>query len=451
MTFFKVLRVGLYERVSTEEQALRGYSIDAQKDNLEEYANKNNMKVVDHYTDEGISGAKPPLKRPALQRLIEDVEAGKIDMILFTKLDRWFRSVKEYFKVQEILEKHGVEWKAIDENFDTTTANGQMAITMFLAIAQNERDRTAERIKTVLNHKIKNREACFSKQSIPWGYIKEPDENGIMRLVKDPETKDIVQEFWNILLESNNLHKAIRHMFNEYGIERDWQSWKRMTCSDFYCGIHKGVQDFCPPYVTPEAFLKYNEGRPIKATPSGRVYILKGLMRCPLCGAKLSGDAAKKPYGVYKTYRCKNRCKTCEYNTSLSEKKMEKQLLSRLGEFADKAIKAEVKRLKKRPKPKADTSKLKEKLRKLNIMYMVGNKTDEEYIAETKALKALILKAEEEKPEEGVNVDQLKELLESDFKTTYITLTEEEKQVFWTRLIKEIKLDGRTVKDIIFF
>ena len=100
-----IKRVGCYERVSTEEQALKGFSIDAQIDNLEEYCKDKKLKVVDHYTDEGISGAKPPLKRPALQRLLDDVAAGKIDMILFTKLDRWFRSVPEYFKVQEILEQ----------------------------------------------------------------------------------------------------------------------------------------------------------------------------------------------------------------------------------------------------------------------------------------------------------------------------------------------------------
>ena len=100
----RIRRVGLYGRVSTEEQALRGFSIETQKANLTEYCKENNLKIVDYYFDEGISGAKPPLKRPALKRLLEDVEAGKIDMILFTKLDRWFRSVKEYFKVQEVLD-----------------------------------------------------------------------------------------------------------------------------------------------------------------------------------------------------------------------------------------------------------------------------------------------------------------------------------------------------------
>ncbi len=241
-----ILRAGLYERVSTDEQAIRHYSIDAQVDNLTEYCEKNKIKIVDHYTDAGISGAKPPLKRPDLKRLLDDVEAGKIDIILFTKLDRWFRSVQEYFKVQEVLDKHKVEWKAIHEDYDTTTANGRMAITIFLAIAQAEREKGAERVKTVLEHKRKNKEACFGGQALPFGYKKEPDENGIMRLVKDPETQEACQDFWDILIKYNNLNKAIRHMNDYYGITKDWKSWSRMTASDFYCGVHRGVPEFCP-------------------------------------------------------------------------------------------------------------------------------------------------------------------------------------------------------------
>lgn len=71
------------------------------------------MKVVDHYIDAGVSGGKPAFKRPQMSRLLEDVKEGKIDMVLFTRLDRWFRNVQEYFKVQEILDAHGVAWKAI--------------------------------------------------------------------------------------------------------------------------------------------------------------------------------------------------------------------------------------------------------------------------------------------------------------------------------------------------
>ena len=447
-----VLRAGLYERVSTTEQSIKGYSIETQKDNLEEHARKNNMKIVDHYTDAGVSGAKPPLKRPDLKRLLDDVEAGKIDIILFTKLDRWFRSVKEYFKVQDILDTYGVQWKAIHENYDTTTANGQMAITMFLAIAQNERDRTAERIKVVLEHKRKNKEACFGGNAIPLGYTKEPDENGVMRLVKDPKTKEAVQDFWDIMIKTNNLNKAIRHMVNVYGINKDWKSWMRMTRSDFYCGIHRGIQDYCEPYVSPEDFLKLHEKRPQKATPTGRTYLLRGLIRCPECGNKLCGDADTRRSKVYKTYRCAYRARGCSNHGSYSELKLEKQLLTRLDEFLkDEIAIAEVELAKPRPKSAIDVKALKEKQRRLTVAYMAGNKSDEEYLKEDRELKSLIDKAEKIAPPKPRNIEPLKELLNSNFRSLYEGLVEEERQLFWARLIKEIKLDGKKIKRVIFF
>lgn len=454
----RIRRVGLYGRVSTEEQALRGFSIEAQLDALKEYAKNNNMKIVDIYLDEGISGAKPPLKRPALKRLLDDVEAGKIDMILFTKLDRWFRSVKEYFKVQDVLDNNKVEWKAIQEDYDTTTANGQMSITIFLAVAQNERDRTAERIKVVLEHKRKNKEACFGGKAVPFGFKKEADADGTMRLVKDPETEKACQEFWDILIASNNLNKAIRHMVNEYGIHREWRSWKRMTQSDFYCGIHRGVQDYCPAYVTPEIFLKFQERDTIKGTPSGVSYYFRGLMRCPQCGHKLCGEADKRLGRRSKMYRCAFRSRGCDNHKTIPEKRTEKYLLDHLEQFMKDAI-AEVEIELKEPKNKSTAEKkiknLKERLRRLNVMYMAGNKTDEDYLKEDAEIKLAISKAEKElevtKPR---NVDRLKKLLETDFKTAYSLLNEEEKQEFWQDLIKEIKIDktdAKQISEVIFF
>ena len=295
-----VLRAGLYERVSTDEQAKYGYSIKTQIDALEEHCKENKMKIVDHYTDDGVSGGKAAFRRPQMSRLLEDVKARKIDMILFTRLDRWFRNVKEYFKVQEILDEHGVEWRAIWEDYDTTTASGRMAITIFLAIAQNEREKGAERITAVLENKRKNKEACFGGNAVPFGYMKQRDEYGVMRLVKNPEEQQACQEFWDILLKHNNLNKAIRHMSNVYGIKKDWKSWKRITQSDFYCGIHRGVIDYCEEYVSPEEFTKFQEKEPVKRTPSGSVYLFRGLIRCPECGNKFCGATDKKPYGEYK-------------------------------------------------------------------------------------------------------------------------------------------------------
>lgn len=451
----RIIRVALYGRVSTEEQALRGFSIEAQADALKEYCENNNMKIVDIYLDEGISGAKPPLKRPALKRLLEDVEAGKIDMILFTKLDRWFRSVKEYFKVQDVLDNHKVEWKAIQEDYDTTTANGQMAITIFLAVAQNERDRTAERIKVVLDHKRKNKEACFGGQATPFGYKKEKDKDGKMRLVKDPETQQAVQDFWDVLLESNNLNKAIRHMANEYGYNKDWKTWKRMTQSDFYCGIHRGVQDFCPAYVTPEQFLKFQERETIKGTPSGIPYYFRGLMRCPECGNKLCGDADKRYGRINKSYRCRIRGRGCSNHKAVTELKIEKQLLEDLETWVRNTIadvEIEANKPKNRTNAEQKIKKLKERLRRLDVSYMAGNKTDTEYLKEDAEIKLLISNAEKElEISRPRKVDHLKVLLETDFRATYAILSPEEKQEFWQDLIKEIKLDGKRIKEVLFF
>ena len=447
-----VLRAGLYERVSTDEQAKFGYSIKTQIDALTEHCEKNHMKVVGHYTDDGVSGGKPAFKRPAMARLLEDVKSKKVDIILFTRLDRWFRNVKEYFKVQEILEEYGVQWKAIWEDYRTDTANGRMAITIFLAIHQNEREKGAERVTAVLENKRRNKEACFGGNALPMGYKKEPDENGVMRLVKDPETEQATQEFWDILLKYNNLNKAARHMLNTYGIMKDWKSWKRMTQSDFYCGIHRGVLDYCPAYVTPEEWLKFQQRETVKGNPSGSVYLFRALMRCEHCGNKLCGNSTRRSYGVYKDYRCTIRGRGCANHTSISERKIEKQLLSRLEAFlAGEIARVELEQAQPKPRPKTDVKALKERQRRLTVAYMAGNISDDEYLRDDAELKALIAKAEADAPPPPRDITPLKELLETDFRSVYEGLTEEGKQRFWQGLIKEIKLDGKKVKEVIFF
>ena len=452
-----ILRAGLYERVSTEEQAIRGYSIGTQIDNLTEYCEKNSLKIVDHYTDEGISGAKPPMKRPALKRLLEDVEAGKIDIILFTKLDRWFRSVKEYFKVQEILDKRGVQWKAIHENYDTTTANGQMAITIFLAVAQNERDKGAERVLAVLKNKRKNKEACFGGPHKPMGYMKQKDEEGIVRLVKDPEEEQMTQEFWNILVKQNNLAAAVRHMNNVYGVSKSHKTWLRIARSPFYCGMWDGIEEFCDPYVSMEDWLMVQEmaDRRRQDTRAKGVYLFSGMIRCPECGNILCGtykhNVRKGEKYRYQSYRCRFKWTTCEYKHSPSEKKIEKYLLKNLRTLLENEITAaEIEKAKPKPKPKTNIKALKERLRRLNVTYMAGNIDDDEYLKEDAELKALIAKAEQEAPPPERDIEPLHEILQTDFEKLYLTLTDEEKRRFWRGIIKEIVFDNKDIVDVIF-
>lgn len=456
----RTLRAALYERVSTDEQAIKGYSIDAQRSNLEEYCEYKKIKIVGHYTDEGISGAKPPLKRPALKRLLDDVESGKIDIILFTKLDRWFRSVQEYFKVQEILEKHDVGWTAIHEDYDTTTANGRMAITIFMAIAQNEREKTAERIKAVFAHKIKNKEAVFGRGSIPYGYTHDTDEDGVRRLVKDPETMDAVQEFWDIAVKYESVYHAAKEVTMKYGLDRSVASWDRRSKNEIYTGIYRGIEDYCPSYVSREDWekLQSRDGK-IKRTKNGRIYLFAQMIKCPSCGRNIASSYTKQTRRdgrvfEYHNYRCQYRHSgECDHKHAISESKIEKWLLANLSDLMkDEIARVEVRKKNYKPKTKANVTKLKEQMRKLEVIYLAGNKTDEEYIKEQAELKALIAKAEEALADDPADRDltALKNTLGIDFRSIYKMLEQQDKRRFWRKLIKEIHIQGNTPVSVEF-
>lgn len=454
-----ILRAGCYERVSSDEQAKFGFSIQTQIDALNEYCKKNNIKIVDHYTDEGVSGGKAAFKRPELSRLLEDVKQGKIDIILFTRLDRYFRNVPEYFKVQEILDNHGVAWRAIWEDYDTTTSNGRMAITIFLAIAQNEREKGSERIKVVFDNKRKRGEAWFGQQAMPFGYTKEKDEEGIPRLVKDPELKDAVQEFWDILLKYNSVHKAAREVNLKYGLKRTVDKWRAVIHNEFHMGKCRENENYCEPYVSKEDWMRMQERGGVKQSPKGRIYLFTGLMRCPVCGKKVASSfntatLANGERKEYYYYKCRHQASgICPNKRKVSEKVTEKWLLDNLEKLVEGEIaRVEIEKAKPKPKPKVNIKKLKEQLRRLEVVYMAGNKSDEEYIAESNEIKAMIKKAEADQGEapEEFDFTYLKELISTDFRSIYDTLTKEERRRFWRSIIKEIHIENNRPKSVDF-
>ena len=454
----RVLRAGLFERVSTEEQAKFGYSIKSQIEALEEYCKNNNYKIVDHYTDEGVSGGKAYQKRPEMKRLLDDVRAGTIDIVIFTRLDRWFRNVKEYFKVQDILDEHKVEWKAIWEDYDTTTSNGRMAITIFLAIAQAEREKTAERIKSVFDSKRKNKEAFFGKNATPFGYAERRDEDGVMRLVKDPDIEPALQDFWDIAVKYNNISKAAKYVNLTYGVNRSKKLWYETAHKEIYTGRYRGVEDYCPAYVDRKDWEALQK-RTIKQAQKNRIYLFTGLLRCPVCRKTfVSTYTVQKKNGEtreYKRYRCKHhQVRLCQNMHTVSEAKTEKWLLDNLEQLMkDEIAKVEIEKAKPKVKPKPSViPTLKEKLRRLDVMYMAGNKSDEEYLSEQLDIKAAIKRAEAENPADPADRDLtiLKETLAVDFKKLYGTLDMEEKRRFWRTLLKEIHVDGTNVVGVDF-
>ncbi len=445
-----IQRVALYIRVSTEEQALHGASLAAQEAELVRYAQDNNMKVVKIYRDEGVSGSLPAMKRPGMAELLEDIKADKIDMVLFTKLDRWFRNVKEYFRMQDILEKHKVEWKTTLEAYDTMSANGRMAITMFLAIAQAERERTAERVRFVLDEKRKRKELAFGGGTRPLGYKAERID-GVLRLVKDPETAPIVEDFWDHVRKYNSVRLAGMFCNEKHGIARTYKSWADLARTELYTGTHRGVEDYCPAYVTHEEWeylLKSNI--PIKKTQRpDRIYLFTGLLRCPKCGGTLKATFKtypNDPMKEYHMYRCNNRyLSTCGYKRAVSGLKFEKWLLASVRtELENYITQIEVTDNKKKKKPSKamDVVKLSEELRRLNVVYRSGNMPDDEYIAETNALKKKIDQARQaEKEDRPPDLEVLKQFLKTDFESIYKELDPMDKRRMWRSIISEVHFE----------
>lgn len=445
-----ILRAGCYERVSTDEQAKFGFSIKTQIEGLNEYCEKNNIKIVDHYTDDGVSGGKAAFKRPQMSRLLEDVKSGNIDIILFTRLDRWFRNVPEYFKVQEVLDKHGVQWKAIWEDYDTTTSNGRMAITIFLAIAQNEREKTSERIKVVFDNKVKNGETFFQWKCMPFGYKREIDENGIARMVKDPELKEALETFWDIAIKYQNISKAGKHVNLVYGLNRGLKLWLDVSKNEIHTGRYRGIENYCEPYVDYNDWVKLQSKR-IKKTKTDRVYLFTGMIPCPDCGRLLTSKFTrnKKVNGEvieYHSYVCKRYSEKlgCSYNRYIGEPIIERYLLTHLDSFlTDEIARVTIEKSKPKKKPKVNVASLREQLRRLNVTYRAGNMPDEEYLAESKELNEMIVKAETEAKADPAEKDlsPLKEVLKTDFRGIYQELSPEDRRRFWRSIIDKIHLD----------
>lgn len=206
---------GIYMRVSTEDQAREGFSLPEQKERLEAYCKFNNYKIVEYYTDAGIS-AKTGNKRPEYDRMLEDGRQGKINMIIALKLDRITRSTRDWETLMDYLEKYNVNIAFVNDDINTTTANGKMVSRIMMSVSQNEIERTSERTIIGLEGAIKK---GHIPARAPLGY-KHVDK----KLVPDSLTKDIVIRIYNLYYDGLT-YNTIAKIFNEEKVY-DKTNWK---------------------------------------------------------------------------------------------------------------------------------------------------------------------------------------------------------------------------------
>lgn len=394
------MRVALYARVSTEEQATHGLSIDAQLASLDEWAK--DKTVVDHYVDLGISARKAISKRPELQRLLRDVEQDKIDLIVFVKLDRWTRNIREYYKAQDILDAHGVAWRAIHEDYETETANGRLKTNLMLAISQDEADRASERIKAVFEHK--RAKGLVATGTVPLGV---KIVGGHYAPSKDAQkVKDIFQTYINT---RSTVETGKRFGYTYAGIKHMIKNQTYLTTGI----IERGTWD------TAQAIMESRAQRHVR---SDRVYLFSGLIVCPHCGNKLTCSYTNG----YVYYRCmKHSYANCK-GAFVSEIKLEKYLLNHLmSQIEEFNLTVTEKR------KKVDVAALKRKQDKLTDLYVDDLINKEKYTQDYQSLQKQIDEAERDR--KPIDTHEVTSLLQA-----YDEWSQQARKVFWSNLVRSI-------------
>ena len=244
--------VAAYVRVSSQEQKLHGLSLDAQKMKITEYAEEHNMRIVEWYVDEGVSGRKLIRKRPELQRMIQDAEQGKFSRILFIKLDRFFRSVAEYHECMKRIAP--VVWTTTEEKYDLSTAQGRMLVNMKLTIAEMEADQTGERISIVNDYKVTTGQPLSG--SVPFCYKIVKDEgSGRKKIVKDPETSYVMEDILEHFQTHQSIRKTVLYINAKYKLTMAYKTIAETLHNPIICGEYRDNPTYVSdPYIDRETF-----------------------------------------------------------------------------------------------------------------------------------------------------------------------------------------------------
>lgn len=447
----EIIRVALYIRVSTDRQAKEGDSLEAQEEALVEYVKKNEYIIVDTYIDGGESGQK--IKRTNLQRMLQDVENGKIDLVLMTKLDRWFRNVADFYKVIEILKRNNVNWKTIWEDYDTTTASGEFWLNMSLALGQMEAKRTSERINDVFYYKYNIQKSVCTGQ-VPYGY--KISEN--KKLIIDEEKAQNIIRLFEHYAKSNNLNETA-NWFRTNIENKSTYTIKKYLRNTVYIGRFKHynnrtkeyeiIDDYAPRIVSDnlwnkvDRFIQINVKKQVpdakRKRHNDKPYIFSGLLVCKECGHTLSG---KTNTNSNHYYNCRYAYfKKCDNNKCINEYKLEQILLKRIVPLL-KEKKSEIIDISSKEKKIVDnTNQLKTKLKKLTNLYLEEIVDIDYYREQYNLINAEIKKIQEEKHQkQNIDYKYIDEFLNSNLLEIYEQLDNLEKRRLWASIIDHIEI-----------
>jgi site-specific DNA recombinase len=307
--------VGIYIRVSTEDQAREGFSLSEQKERLEAMCKYKGYEIYGIYEDAGIS-AKNTKDRPAFNRLLDDIKSKKINTIVTLKLDRLTRSVYDWENIMKFLEENNAYIDCANDEVNTTNANGKMISRLLMSVSQNEIERTSERTKIGLSGAIKSGNV---PSKTPLGFKRENK-----KLVPDSLTKDIIVRMYELYFKGNSYQK-IRNIFNKEQVlgKTNWRdnTIKAMIENEVYKGdyVHGKrnknpiyYENIIEPIVSKELWDNCQVQKKINSRSYKRTltYLFLQKLICPKCGRILGGKATKKKNGNNYFYYYCHDCKT---------------------------------------------------------------------------------------------------------------------------------------------
>ena len=471
----KIIRVALYIRVSHEEQAKHGLSLDAQIKALKNYAKEKGWKVVDVYADEGITARKKLSKRKEFQRLMSDVKADKIDMIIFIKLDRWFRNVPDYYETQKILDEHNVGWVATEEEYDTTTANGRLHLNIKLSIAQNESDQTSDRIRFVFANRVKEGFVVSGAKKMGYDIVDK-------KFVVNEKEAEILNELYDYYLKIGSLRQTMFYYNDKYDLYAKHETIRKWLTDTAYIGEYRNcrgelIANYTPPIIPIDKFeavqnrLEANQ-RASKKAQHFPESLFDGMIVCPLCQKRFARkiQLAKNkhaPDRMYVYYRCwksgKIRKETgkdyaCKNTIVCKESNIEDHLLQNFKKLAENYITKntiidEVDK-KDSKKKKNSAESIKNKIEKLQTLY-IENLIDMEdykkrYSVLNAELQSITDEMKKEKQSKPKDLSKVKKILNENVQELYNSLDYQDKRRFWFNTIDKIYVKDGQIVDVAF-
>lgn len=484
------MKAAIYTRVSTEEQRDYGYSIDGQIRELKDYCVRKKYDVIGIYNDAGFSGKN--MNRPELERLLENIKNGLVDVVVAIKVDRLTRDGYDGQWLLKYCGQHDVILDLMYEQFDVNTSNGEMMYGMNLLFAQRERKEIGARTKRGLEEAV--RQGKYPTQC-PLGYIRNLDG----KLEIDPVSSLVIKEIFGLYSTGMSMNAIAIKLEEEQRFNKFNTKWRedkilKIISNPIYKGecnwrrtVSKGKQNpvivipnHSPKIVSEELFDKC-QNQVVKNKHGGygnHIHIFHSIVKCPHCNKMMSNyfTIKKRASGDKEFYYviCKNP--SCNGKSKIySTEKIENALIELLNKITMDYKQKEGALL--LPNNKNNTeldsinkalSKLKNDESKLLELYLnstmnveVINKKNEQIQNDIKKLE--LKKAKFTTIEEDYSSNNLKEMLQEKEKNNLLgidniwnLLDRNDKKIIISKYIKaiEIRTDDKyniAIKDIVFY